>query len=83
VNGFILGPGWRIFRPTVLEFDPRLMDRGLAGFDNPNVLVLSAVAPVSKVAAVVVSAVLGRFLVDTDDLIRKTGTQNRGKGFPR
>ena len=21
MNGFILGPGWRIFRPTVLEFD--------------------------------------------------------------
>jgi hypothetical protein len=31
---------------------------GIGGFDNPNVLVLSAVAPVSKVAAVVVSAVL-------------------------
>ena len=22
-GGFILGPGWRIFRPTVLEFDAR------------------------------------------------------------
>jgi hypothetical protein len=25
VDGFILGPGWRIFRPPVPEFDARLI----------------------------------------------------------
>jgi hypothetical protein len=38
VNGFILGPDWRIFRPAVLEFDAPLMDLGMANFDHECVI---------------------------------------------
>jgi hypothetical protein len=34
LDGFIPGPGRRIFRPTVPEFDARLIDRELANFDH-------------------------------------------------
>ena len=34
VERFILGPGWRIFRPTVLEFDARLGTKDWPNFER-------------------------------------------------